>query len=277
MANNPKSPTNTKKSQRLPAPSLFVGPPSRNASQNSLQPQQLTTSTSSNRVPLARQRSLLGEKPRNDRNNMPDINEPPTPVGASFGALARRQQQQVEQSNDARTDAIWAEMQNTLEEVELSVASGAKVFGPNHSAALEELRAAQIALAQAWARSESAEDAQPSSEENAQHKPLDTASLLMNDRSAKIGGKARPRSGTLTSNGSAKSQLEDETERDILLARQRREANDRYFSRVNKGVLDVVEKLEVVASKMKNVESESREIWGEDASIEGSVEESLRS
>jgi len=37
---------------------------------------------------------------------------------------------------------------------------------------------------------------------------------------------------------------------------------DRYFQRVNAGVLDVVAKLEEVAKAMKGVEIESREIWG---------------
>ena len=57
--------------------------------------------------------------------------------------------------------------------------------------------------------------------------------------------------------------LEEETEADIILARRRREANDRYFQRVNAGVLDVVAKLEEVAGAMRAVEQESRDIWGE--------------
>ena len=65
-----------------------------------------------------------------------------------------------------------------------------------------------------------------------------------------------------------KSQLEEETENDILLARRRRLANDRYFERVNKGVVDVVAKLEDVAKRMGGVEMESKEIWGEGDSME---------
>lgn len=56
-----------------------------------------------------------------------------------------------------RTDALWAEMQATLEEVELSASGGTRVFGPDHDRKLGELRMAQIALAQAWARSEADE------------------------------------------------------------------------------------------------------------------------
>lgn len=50
---------------------------------------------------------------------------------------------------------------------------------------------------------------------------------------------------------------------DILLARKRREANDRYFQRVNEGLLDVVEKLELVAVSMRAVEQESKDMWFE--------------
>ncbi|EAQ86746.1 hypothetical protein CHGG_07999 [Chaetomium globosum CBS 148.51] len=71
-----------------------------------------------------------------------------------------------------RTDALWAEMQATLEAVELTAGgssggggggsdtartSTARVFSPDHERKLDELRAAQIALAQAWARSEADE------------------------------------------------------------------------------------------------------------------------
>jgi septum formation topological specificity factor MinE len=66
--------------------------------------------------------------------------------------------------------------------------------------------------------------------------------------------------------------MEEETEVDILLARKRREANDRYFQRVNQGVLDVVSKLEEVAIAMRAVEQESKELWGDDnESIPGSA------
>jgi septum formation topological specificity factor MinE len=67
-------------------------------------------------------------------------------------------------------------------------------------------------------------------------------------------------------------EVEEETEVDILLARKRREANDRYFQRVNQGVLDVVSKLEEVAIAMREVELESKELWGDDnESVSGSA------
>lgn len=68
------------------------------------------------------------------------------------------------------------------------------------------------------------------------------------------------------------AKTEEETEVDILLARKRREANDRYFQRVNQGVLDVVAKLEDVAVAMRAVEQESKELWGDqNESVPGSA------
>lgn len=45
-------------------------------------------------------------------------------------------------------------MQATLADVEQSASRGAHFFGSKHSAALEELRTAQMALAEAWTRGE---------------------------------------------------------------------------------------------------------------------------
>ncbi|KAK3684299.1 hypothetical protein B0T22DRAFT_470047 [Podospora appendiculata] len=183
-----------------------------------------------------------------------------------------------------RTDALWAEMQATLEEVELSAGGGTRVFGPDHDRKLGELRMAQIALAQAWARSE-ADDAIET-----------TGSGLGETRNVKFGGASgtetgadgagKTEAGTAT-DGGAKStgtgsvrpvssgvgatgqeklgeKQDEEPVVDILLARKRREANDRYFQRVNQGVLDVVAKLEEVATAMRDVEQESKDIWAEE-------------
>jgi hypothetical protein len=269
-----KAPVDKPKVPRLPAPSLFIGPPSRNASNISLHPQTKDTGTAT-RDPLKRQRSLLGEKPRADKSD--------TPVSANdalgTGVFGRRQPQQTskaEQQSNERTDALWAEMQNTLEEVELSATSGTHVFGPNHSKALEELRTAQIALAQAWAKSEAEEDSQSTSHANEMlEKPIKTADVLSSERTEKFGSAATDipnRSGAGGGGGgSGKSQLEEETENDIALARKRREANDKYFQRVNTGVVDVVRKLEEVAKAMKGVEMESKEIWDKDSIETGSI------
>jgi hypothetical protein len=176
-----------------------------------------------------------------------------------------------------RTDALWAEMQSTLEEVELSAANGTHVFGPEHSKALEQLRAAQIELAQAWARSE-ADDAAENADKESKglgskvtggmlgsegRSALDTLGTDAAKGSTVASGSARPGSSGVAAPERMGSKLEEETEADILLARRRREANDKYFQRVNGGVLGVVAKLEEVAVAMRAVERESRDIWGE--------------
>ncbi|KAI8630688.1 hypothetical protein F5Y19DRAFT_31575 [Xylariaceae sp. FL1651] len=201
-----------------------------------------------------------------------------------------------------RTDALWAEMQATLEEAELSASGGTHVFGPDHDRKLAELRVAQIALAQAWARSE-ADDAAAAADTN----PQNTEVRNLKGAPGEVGGIAAAaaagaalgatiptgaaKGGTdgtdtgksTTGTGSARpgssgldgeklgAKLEEETERDILLARNRREANDRYFSKVDQGVKDVVAKLEEVAAAMRAVEQETRGVWGEESAPESMV------
>lgn len=244
---------------RLPAPSLFVGPPSRNASSLSIAtaPKE---AQATGRQPLNRQRSILGQEvQRSDK-----ATSPATPIDAlNLGSFSRRPPMQAlksEQLNNERTDALWAEMQNTLEEVELSASSGTHVFGPAHSRVLEELRAAQIKLAQEWAKSEAEDDLPDSASSKASTgKPHATADILSAERRAKM---------SHSEGSEGRTQLEEDTQNDIALARKRREANDRYFQRVNKGVLDVVGKLEDVARAMKDVEMESKEIWGDRDSVD---------
>lgn len=182
----------------------------------------------------------------------------------------------MEQQSNERTDAIWAEMQNTLEEVELSAASSTHVFAPAHSRALDELRAAQIALAKAWARSEADEEGQVDEERAAVVRGeetglgLGTANILAADRGEKVAGVGAAAAAAAggAKPASERTQLEEETEKDIELSRKRREANDRHFQRVNAGVLEVVAKLEEVAKAMKGVEQESKEIWRDGESID---------
>ncbi len=176
-------------------------------------------------------------------------------------------QQSEGQRQADRTDALWAEMQSTLEEVELSAVSGTHVFGPEHSKVLDELRMAQIALAQAWARSE-ADEAAETAEEGGVKAVNRGAGLLGAEGTEGAAGSSGIGGGKKEKNDG--SRLEEETEADILLARKRREANDRYFQRVNGGVLDVVAKLEEVAVAMRGVESESRDIWSDSESLETS-------
>jgi len=255
-------------SNRLPAPALFVGPPSHNASATSLNipgssPEKGT------RAPLIRQRSLLGPDPSKrplqpttsahyDDNHL----NPSTNPSAPFIRHQKQQSAAADAEASSRVEAIWAEMQNTLEEVEMSAIKGPgmTVFGGEHSRALEELRKAQIDLAKAWARSEAEESGHWSEEQKSASGTDAAADMLAESRIEKLDANS-PVTGTGLGDTFERSKLEEETEKDIQLSRKRREANDRYFEKVNRGVLEVVNKLEEVAKAMKGVESESKEIW----------------
>lgn len=138
---------------------------------------------------------------------------------------------------DRTTDALWKEMQATLADVEVSAFHSTHVFGQAHAIALEELRAAQIQLAQAWGRDVG----------------IDAEDVKRDERRQKDDGE--------------NDDDDDDDEGDILVARRRREANERFFEKVREGVRDVVGRLEGVAEKMGKVERESREIWGGEGSV----------
>lgn len=163
-------------------------------------------------------------------------------------------------------------MQATLEEVELSASGGTRVFGPDHDRKLAELRSAQIALAQAWARSEADEATGTTGAAGASSASPKAAGTELRTDGTDGTGKStattsiRPGSeGTSLGADRLGQKLEQETEDDIQFARKRREANDRYFQRVNQGVLDVVAKLDGVATAMRAVEQESKDVWGDES------------
>ncbi|PTB64053.1 hypothetical protein BBK36DRAFT_1123831 [Trichoderma citrinoviride] len=177
-----------------------------------------------------------------------------------------------------RTDALWAEMQATLEKVELSASEGTHVFGPEHDRKLAELRTAQIVLAQAWARSEADDTIETALRDHMNDIKGDEApnlrdGLLDSSRPDRGEGTDAAKSMMGTSSGWQGSddkrvdrlgaKLVEETEADILLARKRREANDEYFERVNDGVIDVIAKLESVAVAMRAVEEETKDLWND--------------
>jgi len=201
--------------------------------------------------------------------------------GTGLGLRGDDRERARERERD-RAETIWAEMQNTLEEVELNAAGGGSVFSREHARALEELRRAQIALAQAWTRSEAEDGASGDTEEGlhggeAEENAVGGSSLLgerqTDSHDSSKTGKGNVDSGRKGSvDGGGKTRLEVETENDIMLARKRRQANDRYFEKVNKGVVDVVAKLQDVAQRMKAVEMESKEVWGDNDSIETGTE-----
>jgi len=274
-----QSPKTKPKTSRDPPPSLFLGPPSQNASHVSIPGiapiAPSNPSTLSSRAPINRQRSYRG-------GNSDGMIDPLESVLGRPVPRQGRQHSEVKKQAD-RTDAMWAEMQSTLEEVELSAVNGTHVFGPEHSKALEELRAAQIGLAQAWARSEADDQVENADKESKGFGSKIGGMLGSEGRSAldTVGtdgkgstvasGSQRPGSSVNPVTESVASNLEHDSETDIILARKRREANDRYFQRVNSGVLDVVAKLEEVAGAMRAVEQESRDIWGDSESPGASI------
>ncbi|KAI9642884.1 hypothetical protein NHQ30_008618 [Ciborinia camelliae] len=280
MEQSPKS--KLKRPVRDPPPVLFTTP-SQNASYASLEGalgpvpsnQSSTLYPTTTRNSLAHQRSQ--RLPLRANLDGPTDTTPQTSIPRAGKAPSEVQKQA------ARTDALWAEMQSTLEEVELSAVNATHVFGPEHSRALEELRKTQIALAQAWARSE-ADDIV----DEGRKRDIGGGTLGSEGKSAldgpgmtattgTDGGRSTVTSGSNGGGGEYMgSKLEEDTKADIVLARKRREANDRYFKKVNEGVLDVVAKLEEVACAMRSVEQESRDIWGENETMEtASIQSSL--
>lgn len=261
----------------LPATALFRGPHSRNASHVSLsraredrrndpstpgdrvrdQPQQLPRPhppTASFSGP----RSAIESKfVTNDGHQLPSAG---TSARPNTGPMISSKKE-----DDFRADAVWAEMQRTLADVELSAMNSSHVFGQQHAKALEDLRTAQLGLAQAWAKSEADEmvDEEFGRDEGEASAVGTMKGGMFGNAASGKDNKTHSRNASIASNGSRGPNLEEETERDIRLARKRREANDRYFKQVNKGVLDVVKKLDDVATAMRRVEKESREIWNE--------------
>ncbi|KAL2836166.1 hypothetical protein BJY01DRAFT_238398 [Aspergillus pseudoustus] len=215
-------------SQRLPPPALFQGPPSHNASNLALQPPIPTVVTTGSGQPA-----------------------PPVPHDTpGLSPFLSRTQSRGEVDG---SDALWEEMQSALSDVEVSAAARGHVFGEKHSEALEDLRMKHLRLAQAWARNEADDEASDSKTATKRPSSPKKESRTTGDASGEADESAR--------------NLDEETEKDIQFARERREANDRYFDRVNNSVLDVVAKLEDIAQAMRTMEAESKDIWSEDDSL----------
>ncbi|KJX94737.1 hypothetical protein TI39_contig4162g00009 [Zymoseptoria brevis] len=276
------SPTATTKANRLPAPTLFVGPPSRNASQLSIArpPTQDTNSKPS----TTRLRSNLAgpSSPPRTRNDHRD-----TDTAAAAAPPLRK-------ASNKNLESRWKDMRATLNEVEITAQSSTHVFGEAHAAALDTLRQAQVELARAWGRGS---ESRPSSSSTT-HSPSTSAGgndgvdihrfKGADDLAFDRANRVRKRGDTNTSASTALSdesglseervksgetRLEDETAQDVKLASERRAANEAYFKKVDSGVKDVVAKLEKVAEAMRGVESEGRSLWSESGRSSTSGEE----
>lgn len=259
-----QSPTTGTKPNRLPAPTLFVGPPSRNASQLSVaRAPPDGGNLKSGRPNLNRQRSARSRayNPNGD-------------AGESAVDGTSKELPTLRRPSDKSVDAKWREMQSTLNEVELTAQSSTHVFGESHAKALDDLRQAQIELAKAWGRGSenqattNGDDVVAELNVNKFKGAEETA--IDRERTGRKRADTEASASTVlsdesqfseTSVRSGRSQLEDETAQDIKLAGERRAANEAYFKKVDQGVKEVVEKLEKVAEAMRGVEGESRSLW----------------
>jgi hypothetical protein len=306
-------------SQRLPAPSLFVGPPSLNASNVSLTRANTDTSQNSRAVPssaipgpaspsltqtplsrsntglsrqntnlsrqntnlsrqntrdaLSRQNTNISIQPRPDGLQVPEDNTQAAAGGVGLGLANTTIDEEVKRQRPRRgtavLDAHWAALQSTLSDVELSAASSAHVFNINHAKALEELRAAQVELARAWGQTDS-EDVStlPSASDLKTNKEQ---AAKKDDDKQHHGNHHKDQEKQAEQN---ERKLSTATTLDLTSAARRREASDKYFAAVKEGVADVVRKLDGVADAMREVEMQSRDIWGDDAKESSEMTES---
>ncbi|QIW97216.1 hypothetical protein AMS68_002734 [Peltaster fructicola] len=217
-ANKPLPTANTRLN-RLPAPTLFVGPPSRNASQLSLSRQAAESGVKPTREPLQRQKSAFG------RNDTDSALKPPKDIPTL----------QLRRPSDKSIETKWREMQNTLNEVEFTAQSPMHVFGEKHAAALDELRRAQIELARAWGRGNDEQAAAPEVKDDIEKSesvldPKVTRKRADTEASAstQLSGESEASDVTVRS---VRSHLEEDTAEDVRLANERRAANEAYFKR----------------------------------------------
>jgi hypothetical protein len=303
---NPPSPLDRPKlnargttTHRLPPPALFQGPPSKDASHISLAlpgsggggggnagertaavPETPVSAESEQQQqqPQTQQQEQQPSQPPQPHQQRPRVPLPArAPAAASFsgvGGPPSSLRQPAAAADDRRAENLWAEMQKTLADVEVSAMNTSHVFGTKHANALEDLRTAQLSLAQTWAKSEA--------DELHEHEH-DAVAATTNVGKIAVEAAGSPKTASPADAANAKSaftdnkNLEEETNRDIQLARKRREANDRYFQQVSRGVLDVVNELDEVAGAMRRVERESREIWDESTEDTASGSESAGS
>ncbi|KAI5203361.1 hypothetical protein E4T39_04172 [Aureobasidium subglaciale] len=287
----------SKQSQRLPAPSLFVGPPSHNASNASLSRANTTASQSSRptvpssqipgpgspslshaqlsrtntrdgisrtntrdtRDPLSRTQTRDGLSRTNTNLSIrPDgLLSPSTAedkeregVGLANTTVNEEVKRQRPRRGTAVLDAHWAALQSTLSDIELSASSSAHVFNPAHAKALEELRAAQVELARAWGQTDDSTALSASTSASPSKKPHPSK-----DQQNKAGHEH-------DEHHEGGRKLSTTTTLDLNDAAKRREASDKYFAAVKGGVQEVVRKLDGVAEAMREVEMQSRDIWG---------------
>lgn len=134
------------------------------------------------------------------------------------------------------------------------------MFGEGHAKALEELRQAQVELARAWGQT----DAADSDITETKDKRNSKESKKEKDNTD---GKSNPPQNKHDKNEKEMSEQAQRklstTTLDLTSAAKRRETSDKYFAAVKSGVAEVVRKLDGVADAMREVEMQSRDIWGD--------------
>ncbi|PSK34475.1 1-phosphatidylinositol 4,5-bisphosphate phosphodiesterase 1 [Elsinoe australis] len=267
--NHPPSTTKTAP-HRLPAPALFVGPPSRNASNLSL----------ARGAPGGRPVTSHAPESPHVRPTRPSASPPSSPTHntASILELTRTTSSQVPlrpRPSKSSIEAQWSDLQRTLNEVETAApgigpgvwGGNATVFGAGHGKALEELRGAQIRLAEAWGPRGGEGEGQGHARKESKGKEAKGERKV----SGKSGKSGRTEETEVwedaESEAMGKGRRHRDGEQDLRTAAERREKNEEYFMKVKAGVQDVVGKLDEVSKAMRRVEGEGREIW-EESSLE---------
>ncbi|PNS20029.1 hypothetical protein CAC42_1476 [Sphaceloma murrayae] len=278
-----KNPASTSKlaPNRLPAPALFVGPPSRNASNLSL------VRPGASRPPTSHVPDSPLSKPVRPSASPPSS---PTYGAGSILDLTKTTSESTHlrpRPSKSSIEAQWSDLQRTLNEVETAapgtglggiggLTAGSTVFGTGHGKALEELRAAQIRLAEAWGPTygHGEEKEESDGKDHLQDRGAKTETRKVSGRSGQSGG-SHGSAGSLNGSqeGMEQAPRHRDGEADLKTAAERREKNEQYFQKVKAGVEDVVAKLNEVSKAMRRVESEGREIW-EESSLESKDRES---
>ena len=248
-----KGPTTTVPSQRLPAPSLFIAPPSRNDPNLSTQSQahdQTQNATTSSQSTHFSERTLSTSTTQQRHRARTNSSTPSLPDARRSSLAGRRPRPRPSR---AQIDSQWADLQNTLQEIELTTSNGAQthVFGASHAEALKELRESQIALAKVWGPGPEGNPSAAAAESEKEQGRRGSKD--------KVGGKAARK---MSIGGEERG-----GQQDLTRAAERRQANAKYFAQVKQGVQHVVAKLDAVSVAMSRVEMESREIWGEGDSL----------
>lgn len=194
-------------------------------------------------------------------------------VGLASTTIDEEVKRQRPRRGTAVLDAHWAALQSTLSDIELSAGSSAHVFGTGHAKALEELRAAQVELARAWGQTDSEDTSTLPTKEA---KSPDTAQRNNSKDTTTKETQDRHQSNKEQEKQAEQNErkLSTATTLDLTAAARRREASDKYFAAVKEGVAEVVRKLDGVADAMREVEMQSRDIWGDDGKDSSEMTES---